>query len=607
MAILWIYFLASLAVAAGCTPVCRALAHRLGYVARPRADRWHKKPTALLGGVAIVVPTVAVAAASGAMTPTLWQLIGAGVLMAAFGLADDLLSLKPSTKLIGQIFAASLLLLFGFSLHWTSSPAADAMLTLLWIVGVTNALNLLDNMDGLCGGVTLVAGAFFLAGMAGSAGASPASIYLAILLGATAGFLIYNIYPASVFMGDTGSLFLGFNLAAVTLLERPDSYGRSDVVTAVAAPVLLLLIPILDTLLVTGARLASGRPASQGGRDHSSHRLVAVGLSERRAVMTLWLLAAASGGVSLLWRRLDGGWSIIIPLTFVLAMVIFVVYLAGVRVYENPEPALMQGTATRLVANFMHKRRVAEVLLDLCLIPLAYFTAYRLRFEGDLLAANYPMFLQSLPIVLASQLLALFAVGGYRGAWHQFGLMDAVVFVKGVVFGTAAAQLVILYAYRFESYSRSVFVIDGALLFLLLVSTRGSFRLIGEFIERQRPAERRGVIYGTGRAGLAAIRHALGSAPMKIVGFVDDDARGRPMRVEGYRVLGGYETLVRLIADRSIESVVVNTPPPPSERLHELEGACRAAGIELLCLKVDLTRLTPTVRPAPRTRELNVV
>jgi UDP-GlcNAc:undecaprenyl-phosphate GlcNAc-1-phosphate transferase len=334
---------------------------------------------------------------------------------------------------------------------------------------------------------------------------------------------------------------------------------------------------------------------------------VAVGLSERRAVMTLWLLAAASGGVSLLWRRLDGGWSIIIPLTFVLAMVIFVVYLAGVRVYENPEPALMQGTATRLVANFMHKRRVAEVLLDLCLIPLAYFTAYRLRFEGDLLAANYPMFLQSLPIVLASQLLALFAVGGYRGAWHQFGLMDAVVFVKGVVFGTAAAQLVILYAYRFESYSRSVFVIDGALLVLLLVSTRGSFRLIGEFIERQRPAERRGVIYGTGRAGLAAIRHALGSAPMKIVGFVDDDARDRPMRVEGYRVLGGYETLVRLIADRSIESVVVNTPPPPSERLHELEGACRAAGIELLCLKVDLTRLTPTVRPAPPTRELNPV
>jgi UDP-GlcNAc:undecaprenyl-phosphate GlcNAc-1-phosphate transferase len=607
MATLWIYFLASLAVAAGCTPVCRALAHRLGYVARPRADRWHKKPTALLGGVAIVVPTVAVAAASGAMTPTLWQLIGAGVLMAAFGLADDLLSLKPSTKVIGQVFAASLLLLFGFGLHWTSSAAADAMLTLFWVVGVTNALNLLDNMDGLCGGVTLVAGAFFLAGMAGSAGASPASIYLAILLGATAGFLIYNIYPASVFMGDTGSLFLGFNLAAVTLLERPDSYGRSDVVTAVAAPVLLLLIPILDTLLVTGARLASGRPASQGGRDHSSHRLVAVGLSERRAVMTLWLLAAASGGVSLLWRRLDGGWSIIIPLTFVLAMIIFVVYLAGVRVYENPEPALMPGTATRLVANFMHKRRVAEVLLDLCLIPLAYFTAYRLRFEGDLLAANYPMFLQSLPIVLASQLLALFAVGGYRGAWHQFGLMDAVVFVKGVVFGTAAAQLVILYAYRFESYSRSVFVIDGALLFLLLVSTRGSFRLIGEFIERQRPAERRGVIYGTGRAGLAAIRHALGSAPMKIVGFVDDDARGRPMRVEGYRVLGGYETLVRLIADRSIESVVVNTPPPPSERLHELEGACRAAGIELLCLKVDLTRLTPTVRPAPRTRELNVV
>jgi len=596
-----------MAVAAGCAPVCRRLAHRLGYIARPRNDRWHKKPTALLGGVAIVVSTLGVAAATGAMTPTLWQLMGAAVLMAAFGLADDLLSLKPSTKLIAQVFAASVLLLFGFGLHWTGSPAADAMLTLFWIVGVTNALNLLDNMDGLCGGVTLIAGVFLLAGMAGDPGASAASIYVAILLGATAGFLIYNIYPASVFMGDTGSLFLGFNLAALTLLDRPDGYGRSDVVTAVAAPVLLLLIPILDTLLVTAARLASGRRPSQGGRDHSSHRLVAVGLSEPRAVMTLWLMAAASGGVSLLWRRLDGGWSIIIPLGFVLAMIIFLVYLAGVRVYENPDPAELRGTTTRLVANFMHKRRVAEVLLDLCLIPLAYFTAYRLRFEGDLLAANYPMFLQSLPIMLTSQLLAIFVVGGYRGAWHQFGLMDAVVFVKGVFFGTAAALLGILYVYRFEAYSRSVFVIDAALLVLLLISTRGSFRLIGEFIDRQRPTERRSVIYGTDKNGLAAIRHALGSNPMKIVGFVDDNAMNRHMRVNGYRVLGGYEALGRLIASRAIECVVINAPPPTIERLRELEVACSAAGIELLALKVDLKRLLPAVRSEPPTHELTIV
>jgi UDP-GlcNAc:undecaprenyl-phosphate GlcNAc-1-phosphate transferase len=329
-------------------------------------------------------------------------------------------------------------------------------------------------------------------------------------------------------------------------------------------------------------------------------------MSEPRAVMTLWLLAIASGGVSLLWGRSDGGWSIIIPLLFVLAMILFVAYLAGVRVYENPDSPLTGGT-TRLVATFMYKRRVAEVLLDLCLIPLAYFTAYRLRFEGDLLRANYPMFRQSLPIMLASQLLALFIVGGYRGAWRQFGLMDAVVFVKAVFFGTAAALLAILYVYRFESYSRSVFVIDAALLVLLLVGTRGSFRLIGEFIDRQRPTARRSVVYGTDRAGLAAIRHALGAASMKIVGFVDDNAMNRHMRVEGYRVLGGFDTLTRLLADRSIDCVVVNAPAPGVQRLHDLEVACRAAGAELLCLKLDLTLvLPPDERATPRTTELNI-
>ena len=116
----------------------------------------------------------------------------------------------------------------------------------------------------------------------------------------------------------------------------------------------------------------------------------------------------------------------------------------------------------------MYKRRVAEVMLDLCLIPVAYYTAYRLRFEGALFATNYQFFIQSLPVVIAAQLLALFIVGGYRGTWRHFGMMDAVVFAKGVLLGTVASQIAILYIYRFESYSRAVFVIDAALLMLLL-------------------------------------------------------------------------------------------------------------------------------------------
>jgi UDP-GlcNAc:undecaprenyl-phosphate GlcNAc-1-phosphate transferase len=465
------------------------------------------------------------------------------------------------------------------------------MLTLFWIVGVTNALNLLDNMDGLCGGITLIAGGFLLAGLAGQSSAPWLAPYLAALLGATAGFLVYNLHPASIFMGDTGSLFIGFNLAALTILGSAQGQRNAGFLSVVAVPVVLLLIPILDTVLVTTARLLSGRRPSQGGRDHSSHRLVTLGLSERRAVAVLWALAAVSGGVSLLLRRSDDSWSVIVLLMFLVGMIIFGVYLARIRVYEDVDPAL-QGAITPLVANFMYKRRVAEILLDLCLIPLAYYTAYRLRFEGTSFVDNYPLFLQSLPIVLASQLLALFVVGGYRGTWRHFGLMDAVVFAKGMVLGTVGAELVILYAYRFENYSRSVFIIDGVLLLTLLVATRGSFRLIGEFAHRRQSSGWRCLIYGTGGASLATIHEAFGNRPLKIVGFIDDNPANRKTRVGGYSVLGGYETLDRLVSAGDVDCVVVNTHLLDAERLQALEQACQEASVELLRLHVDLKPLT---------------
>ncbi len=190
------------------------------------------------------------------------------------------------------------------------------MLTLVWIVGITNAFNLLDNMDGLCAGTTLVAGAFLLTALAGDAGAGQRPLYFATLLGATAGFLVYNVHPASIFMGDTGSLFLGLNVAAITLLANPGSPERSGLVSVVVAPVLLLLIPIFDTTLVTALRLLSGRRPSQGGRDHVSHRLVAIGLSEPRAVATLWALAAAGGMASMLLQIRDHSWAILVGSMF---------------------------------------------------------------------------------------------------------------------------------------------------------------------------------------------------------------------------------------------------------------------------------------------------
>src|SRR5205823_1484319 len=260
----------------------------------------------------------------------------------------------------------------------------DMLLTLVWVVGLTNAFNLIDNMDGHGGGIALIAGVALLIDLLPGAAGSRAFFevrYLAILLAATAGFLVYNVHPASIFMGDSGSLLLGFSFAAVTLSAGRQTPGRSDILSIVAGPVLVLLIPIFDTTLVTLSRWVSGRRASQGGRDHSSHRLVAIGLSERGAVALLWLLAAIGGGLGIaIDFRNQSSTAVAAGFAFVVGMALFAVYLAGIRVYDDGD-ATPESGVTPIVVEFMHKRRVAEVLLDSALVSLCYYVAYRLRFE----------------------------------------------------------------------------------------------------------------------------------------------------------------------------------------------------------------------------------
>ena len=589
--------LTSFAASAAVVPLCRAFSRRIGLVARPREDRWHRRDVALFGGVAVALVFLAGAVAFG-VAVELPLLTGAALAVFVVGLVDDILSLKPTTKLIALIALASVLLVWGYRLHWVESRTLDMLLTLVWVVGLTNAFNLIDNMDGLCAGVVIIVGfALLLHLLPTTTPGSPGwfeARYLAVLVGATGGFLVYNVHPASIFLGDSGSLLLGFSLAAVTLSNAARVSSRSDILSIVAGPVLVLLFPIFDATLVTILRWVAGRRATQGGRDHSSHRLVAIGLSERRAVAVLWMLAAMGGVLGVMVD--NAGYraqALLAGSAFLLSMVLFAAYLAGIRVYDQSDERVKAGTLTPIVVEFMYKRRIAEVLLDCCLVVMCYYAAHRLRFEdpNDFLR-NFDMFLQSLPVVVAAQMITFFIVGVYRGMWRHFGMPDTLVIARGVFFGTAASVLVIMGGYRFLAYSRTVFAIYAVLLLMAVTLSRASLRLVDEFMQRQRRTGRRVVIYGAGDAAGLVVREVIASGGgSRIAGFIDDDPRKAGVRVMGYPVLGGYSALTVLLNANSIDSIVISTRSLTPERLNNLQVLCAECGVTLSRLQVTLEHL----------------
>jgi UDP-GlcNAc:undecaprenyl-phosphate GlcNAc-1-phosphate transferase len=278
-------------------------------------------------------------------------------------------------------------------------------------------------------------------------------------------------------MGDSGALLLGFSLAALTLGQEGVRASRSDVLSVIAGPAFVLLIPIFDTTLVTVARLLSGRSPARGGRDHSSHRLVAIGLSERDAVLVLWGLASLGGLIGIILRNFSAEWSLPIGTVYLLGMGLFALYLVRVRVYDEV-PVLPETAVTLLQSTYLNKRRVVEVIVDESLIGASYYWATGLVFtDPEAYLRNAEVFYQSLPIVMAAQLVAFFAMGLYKGLWRPFLSRDAVAIVAGVLIGAAVAQTVVFAYYGSIAVSWMVVFLQAAIVTASVVATRLVSRL----------------------------------------------------------------------------------------------------------------------------------
>ena len=487
------------------TPLVRRMALAYGYVVYPTQDRWHQSPTPALGGVGIffacVLPLLFVLPSDDIMP---WAILGGASMVFVLGLLDDFLHIKPYSKLIGQIMATSFIVFHNVAFEISSIPLVGLVLTFLWIVGITNAFNLLDNMDGLSAGTaTIVALCLAISGV--MTGNGLVTILAASVCGASFGFLIFNFYPAKIFMGDSGSLFLGFSLGALAIIGKGEY--TTNIFFAILIPVLVLAVPIFDTIFVALLRVFNGRAISEGGRDHPSHRLVAFGLSERTAVLLFYGMSLFCGIVALLGLQSSMMYPSILAILIVIVLCYFGVFLSGIVTYGHKAENFVQSSHGFTLNLFlMHKRRLGEIIVDCILISSAFAGAFIIRFDG--LPPEYlPAIVQALPLLLALKLGLFFYFGLYRGLWRYVGMQDLLNILKAVTLGSLISVFLMVMVFRFEGYPRSVFVIDWMLLLLAVSGVRLLVKFLDEYFSTLTEQKgKRLLIVGAGDAGEIALR-----------------------------------------------------------------------------------------------------
>ena len=338
-------------------------------------------------------------------------------------------------------------------------------------------------------------------------------------------------------MGDSGSLFIGYGLAALAIPGPLNGFSGIRFSGSILGPSMVLLIPvtvlaipIFDTTLVTITRLWRAQKPSEGGQDHASHRLVGLGLSESRAILILYTLAAFGGMIAVFMVKFPGQ---TLPLfgLFVLVLVLSGVYLGHVKI-KKTRPEQISPSWTPLISNLLYKRHAAEIILDTFLSILCFYAAHLLRFEGMLSQYIETAMIQALPIIVPCSLLALFVSGIYRGQWRLLSIQDLPAYAFGVIGGTVFSLAVITLFTRFTlGFSRSAYIIYGILFFITLVGSRLSFRLFDVLSRKQvstvqKKSRKPVLIYGAGKGGKLLFDEIMfnpKNAEYMVLGFIDDD------------------------------------------------------------------------------------
>jgi UDP-GlcNAc:undecaprenyl-phosphate GlcNAc-1-phosphate transferase len=344
---------------------------------------------------------------------------------------------------------------------------------------MSNAVNLLDNMDGVASGVCAIS-AGVLAFHAASSGYSQIALAAAALCGSCAGFTFFNFHPARIFLGDCGSLFLGMTLGALGVTATYNE--AANVLVTLLVPVMVLSIPLFDMIFVSILRKGHGRSITTGGKDHTAHRLVSLGLSERKAAILFYAVCLALGAASIVARM--SMLTMLLVAGFAGAALLLGAFLLGrVKVYPEGEEPESRALAMRLFRRY--RRTAGLAAYDVLALTGAYVAAYFIRFDWQIPGYLRDRIPEALPVIIVIKLLAFMFFRLYSVEWEKVGRGEVWKLFKAVSAGTAVSVAAMGIAYRFIDFSRSVFIIDWLLCMVLL----GGARLLLPALSRPKEKE----------------------------------------------------------------------------------------------------------------------
>jgi UDP-N-acetylmuramyl pentapeptide phosphotransferase/UDP-N-acetylglucosamine-1-phosphate transferase len=618
------YFLvlfSSVAVTYFLTPLVRKIGMSLGLVAEPGGRRMHKKPTPLTGGIAVFagmhLASLCIFCGSswggldGHLNFHWWLLLlMLSSVLLLIGLLDDKLELRPAIKLFGQAAVAVAAYFCGVHLGTLAgihlSPFFDLILTVLWFLIFINAFNLIDGMDGLAAGL----GAIAATGMAAIfivRGFPTNTLVMLALAGSCLAFLRYNFSPASIFLGDSGSMFIGFVLAFVALITN----SKSTTLAAIGIPMLAIGVPVLDTLLAVWRRSIRARlknvsgdsgKITKGDREHLHHRLEQRGLTQRKVVVGLYALNMAFVLVGISLTVFESYALGIMLVSFVAGTYVIVRHLAYVEFRDSREllETGMSRPVSRVVAVLLYIPLDIVLMMSLSLLAV-YITHSQLQLPWNKIKH---MWLQYLPLYMGIPFLVLCVGRTYRTVWGRARITEYVRLAAEIFTGVLLAFGV--YSFQDRGDLRlhlATIVVYLILLIPSVIILRSMWRILNDMVYWLKPGvDRNGIpakriiVIGAGRQCILFLRSCLsgkrfGGELVKVVGILDDDSNLHRRYVHGVKVFGGLDTLRDIIHKEKIDQVIITADLDSAKRA-ELFAAAKAANVSVVRFRTVIDNIS---------------